>query len=391
VLEFVSDAGEKLAVRDSVKIAPFELDGRVTASGLLVPRYASYYGSSLPGGEIASGRIDAAVKYGFKAGDETPEIKVLGESILLKDFVLALNGQKHPLVKLPSLSITALSVDPRARTVTMGGIESKGAVVSLVHQQNGDFDAASLTGPPAAVSSDADAEDPWSIKLGRLAIDDAAVRLEDRVPAKAQVFQLDTLRVAATDYSNAVGSSTKLEIGAQVNRRGWIDIEGSVVAEPLAADLKISARKLDLLMSQPYLAKELKLTLKSGRLNSEGRLTIASANQGEIKGAFQGSLGIADFSALGAVNDAELVRWQALDFAKVDLKLSPLSISIDEIALSDFFARLTLDEKGGLNLTQIRPTTPVSESGEPAVAEVAPPPADLPPISIGSRLNFFSR
>lgn len=383
-LDLVTDAGEKLSVRDSVKIAPFELDGRVSASGLLVPRYAPYYRSSLPGGEVATGRIDAVVKYGFKAGGETPEIEVLGESMLLRDFVLTLNGQKNPLLKLPSLSVTDLSVNPGARNVTIGGIESKGAAVSLVRQKNGELDAVSLTAESAEVSPDAGAEEPWSIALGRLAIDDAAVRLEDRVPAKAQVLRLDTLRVVAKDYSNAVGASTKLEIGTQVNGKGRIDVAGSVVAEPLAADLKVSARKLDLLISQPYLAKELKLTLKSGKLNSEGRLTIARASQAEIKGAFQGSLGIADFSVLDAANDAELVRWQALDFAKIDLKLAPFSISIDEIALSDFFTRLTLDEKGGLNLTQIRPAAADAASGESKVAEVTPPPAALPPISIGA-------
>ena len=70
------------------------------------------------------------------------------------------------------------------------------------------------------------------------------------------------------------------------------------------------------------------------------------------------------------LNSADFLRWKSLYFGKVDARLRPDSVTVGEIALADFFARVILSAEGKLNLMQI-----VRKENEAAVA-VVPPAAD---------------
>ena len=59
-----------------------------------------------------------------------------------------------------------------------------------------------------------------------------------------------------------------------------------------------------------------------------------------VAGGFSGQAEVIDFYTVDKLNSAEFLRWKSLDFGNLDVRLNPDSISIDEIALSDFFSRV---------------------------------------------------
>ncbi|NMG15724.1 putative protein DUf748 [Aromatoleum bremense] len=408
-LDFVTDAGEKSSHRDRLRLNPFELDGRIVAENFQASRYAPYYAAALPGGEIRDGRLDATVGYKVRFGEKETAIDVLAESVVLRQFELALKSQKQPLVKLPRLALQTVAVSPTQRTVTIGAVESKGASFALVKARNGKLDALALFDEPAgpkgqtggrSASENANAaasEKPWSLALERLALDDWAVRFEDRTQDAPIVLQAIAIKLKADGLSTAKGTATKFELDARVNKRGRAAVNGTVALDPLKGNLRLDLRSVDLLPLQPYVVEQLNIAISRGTVTTRGTLAFESARDGNVKGRFRGNLGIADFSSIDKNHATDFLRWRSLALAEVDVQTAPLAVSIGEVALTDFYTRLILDETGQLNLREIRQqpeagpaageTNPAPESsGGTTSVEVPPPATPPPPISIGKIL-----
>ncbi|KON79522.2 DUF748 domain-containing protein [Azoarcus sp. PA01] len=408
-LDFVTDAGEKSSHRDRLRLDPFELDGRVVAENLQVSRYAPYYAPALPGGEIRDGRVDATVGYKVKLGEKETAIDVLAESVVLRQFELALKGRKQPLVKLQRLALEAVAVSPLQRTVTIGAAESKGASFALIKARNGKLDALALLeepagakrparGRPANANAKAAApEKPWSLALERLALDDWAVRFEDRTQAAPIVLQAAAIKLKADGLGTAKGTTTKFELDARINKRGRAAVNGTIALDPLKGNLRVDLRGVDLLPLQPYVVEQLNIAISRGSVTTRGTLAFESVRDGDVKGRFRGNLAVANFSSIDKNHATDFLRWRSLALTDVDVRSAPLAVSIDEIALTDFYTRLILDETGQLNLREIRQqpdsapaadaTKPAPESsGRTTSVEVPPPATAPPPISIGKIL-----
>ncbi|CAI09727.1 conserved hypothetical protein [Aromatoleum aromaticum EbN1] len=408
-LDFVTDAGEKSSHRDRLRLNPFELEGRVVAENFQVGRYAPYYAAALPGGEIRDGRLDVTVGYKVRLGEKEAAIDVLAESVVLRQFELALKSQKRPLVKLPQLALEAVAVSRAQRTVTIGAVESKGASFALVKARNGKLDALGLFDEPAspkgqagrrsasANANPAAPEKPWSFALERLAFDDWAVRFEDRTQGAPIVLQAAGIKLKADGLSTAKGAATKFELGARVNKRGRAAVSGTIALDPLKGNLRVDLRSVDLLPLQPYVVEQLNIAISRGTVTTRGTLAFESVRGGNVKGRFRGNLGVANFSSIDKNHATDFLRWRSLALAEVDVRTAPLAVSIREVALTDFYTRLILDETGQLNLREIRQqpeaapaadaTKPAPESsGRTTSVEVPPPATPPPPISIGKIL-----
>lgn len=403
-LDYTTDAGEKGSHRDRLRLTPVELEGRVVAENLLVNRYAPYYSSALPGGEIRNGRIDATVKYAYRTREGEPEVDVLAESVVLRDFELALKGRKEALAKLSRLALDDVAVSPGDRSVIVGGVESKGASLSVVRLRDGGLDALGLLEAPPSAKRDANPSDerkqeagggkPWSFVVENLALDSWSVRFEDRTQAPPAVIRANEIKLKADGISSAKGASTNLDLAARINRGGRAAIRGSLTPDPLKGSLRLDLRNVDLSPLQPYMVEQLDIEISRGAVTSRGRLTFDSGRDGNLKAGFKGDFGVANFASIDKNHDTDFVRWRSLQLSGVDLRTSPLAVSIAEIALSDFYTRLILDESGQLNLREIRqqpdaPETAGEAKSEPettggtTAVEVPPPPEPALPIAIG--------
>ncbi|NMG75054.1 DUF748 domain-containing protein [Aromatoleum diolicum] len=412
-LDFITDAGEKSSHRDRIRLSPFELEGRIIAENFLVSRYSPYYGTQLPGGEVRNGRVDATVQYKFKTGSGEPQIDLLAESLVLREFELALREQKQPAIKVPRLALSTITISPADRSVSIGALESSGAAFALVKDNKGKLDVLGMLRDPApdksAVKAPKSAQAPespasqpaapdkaWVVALNRLALDNWTVRFEDRTQGKPIVMLAEGIKLNAEGLSTAKGASTKLDLGASVNKRGRLGVTGTVGLEPLKGELRLDLRSVDLLPLQPYVVEQVNIAISRGNVSTRGALAFETARDGSLKGRFRGDLGVDNFASIDKLQAADFLRWKKLGISGIDVRTAPFALSINEIALTDFYTRLILDEKGQLNLREIRPrpqgesaAAPTADNAPPAAGAKAettlpPPPAEPPPpISVG--------
>jgi hypothetical protein len=397
---FSTDAGEKLAHQGRLGLAPLKAAGQLELSGLDLPAHKLYLAAAMKEAELLSGKVDGRLAYDVVQDTAGPQVKLKAERLALKDLGLRLRGEKTELVRVGLLELRDTAVDTAARKLAIGEVSGKATRVVLIRAADGLFNAQRLAGVAAgkpagkAAAKATDSGPPWQVDVKRVALDDWGLRVEDRTLAPAIVFNAEPLTLRVEGLSTAKGSKARVDLQAGINKRGQFGIRGALGVAPLAGNLDVDLKAVDITMLQPYVTEKVKIAITRGKLTSRGKLAFELPPAGGPRASFKGNLTLGDFASVDKLNATDFLKWKSLYFGGVDLRLAPLAVSIDDIALTDFYTRLILDAQGGLNIREITaqraneakaaadaakaggavPAKPSDKAGAQAVAKAEPPP-----------------
>ncbi len=215
-------------------------------------------------------------------------------------------------------------------------------------------------------------ERPWLAGVGRLVVDDLAVRVEDQTTSPVAVQSIDGFTLTADNLSTEPGKKGSISLKSQVNQKGSLRAEGSVQLMPLKTALKVETQAVPILPLQPYFTNYLNIELTRGLLSNVGEVNVEMAKE-DLNAAYNGSLTLGDLVAVDKVNNADFLKWKSLYLGGIDFRLQPMAVNVGEVALSDFYSRLILSKEGRLNLQDI-----VRTSGGAAKPDEATPSAAAP-------------
>jgi uncharacterized protein involved in outer membrane biogenesis len=363
--DFSTDSGESFGHKGTLAMAPLKVIGTLVASRVDVPALKPYYAAALKQAEVLSGKVDAKIGYEFSLEADDPKVKIKAESLAVSDLGVKLKGESSQLAKVGLLELRDAEVETVSRRVTVGEIIGKATRIALVRDKNGQFNAQKIAASdPALAAASAPAASKkgararatgpdWQVDVKRIALDDWGVRVEDRTLSPAVVLNAEPLSLKVEGLSTAKGSKARLNLQAAVNKRGKVGIGGTLGLTPLAGNLDVDLKAVDLAMLQPYVTEKVKIAITRGNVTSRGKLAFELPAAGGVKGGFKGNFTVGDFASVDKLNAADFLKWKSLYFGGMDIRLSPLAVSIDEIALSDFYTRLILNAQGGLNIREI--------------------------------------
>ena len=280
------------------------------------------------------------------------------------------------------------AIDLGKRQALIAEIETQGARSLLKRTKEGAIDWLKPPSLRAVEASQQDASDPWVLTVNKYHGEDIGLRVEDGAVSPAVVQSIENLSVDLENVTTVPGQVAKVASRFKLNKKGEVSVAGNVQPFPLTADLRLDLKGIELLPLQPYFSEKLNVEVTRGQVALSGDLQVrqeAAAKSDEapvLTGGFSGQATIGDFSAVDKLNSADFLRWKSFYFGKIDAKLKPESISIGEIALSDFFARVIVTPEGKLNLMQIvrQPDTGVvavvpDAGAKPRPEEAKPAPA----------------
>jgi hypothetical protein len=258
------------------------------------------------------------------------------------------------------------------REVLLGDVLLRGSRMLVRRAADGSID---WLKPPAlrAVQSaqkeaQKEAKAPWKIFLAKYRGEDIGLRFEDKTVSPAAVNVIEKLAVEIENLSLEPGQTTKVAARFKLNDKGAVEIGGNMKLLPLDADLKLDLKTVELLPLQPYFTEKLNVAVTRGQVTVDGSLQLrqGATVTDRLAGGFAGKATIGDFNAIDKINSADFLKWKSLYFGNVDLRLNPDSVSIGEVALADFFARIIVSPEGKLNLLQM-----VRKADQPAPISIA--------------------
>lgn len=404
--------GAPLEIKGKSKPFDDSLESEVVLAleALPLARFVDYVPFKLPI-TMPSGALNSDLKFSFiQYKDKPSSLKMSGSVAINK---LRVNeGKEIPLLSFDSLRVNIASTDLLARSFVIDSVLISSPEVHArmggsryvnwveVMRKNMEADQ-----KPVAKEGAVTREAPLAWTLGELSIDQGKLIFEDHGKTPAAVQRIEKITIQLKDLSSADGHPTKLAASLILNSKGAVTVSGDLTPNPLRANLDLDIKTIELLPLQPYFAEKLNIAVTRGEVTLKGNLKLSQeatpkAEVPPFAGGFAGQLMIGNFQAVDKANSTDFLRWKSLFLSQIEANLGPDSISVGEIALADFFARVIISPEGKLNLLQIvrkdeKPAggvsdVPAPESAETAasgdgkaVAKVEPRREPLMPLKIG--------
>ncbi|HJV59616.1 MAG TPA: DUF748 domain-containing protein [Albitalea sp.] len=370
----------------------------------LEPYLAQYIVPRVDARVSAQGTLDWAADRGAAAA---PRLRVAIERASLDALSVqpASARAAAPAASFEQLAVADVQFDMQARTATLGSVTLRRPSLSLVRDRQGRFDALQWwRGAATTHAAASDAETPWHVQLGRLALQGGRVQLTDafvrRGPKeralKAELRQIELAVQGFSWFGSHATPAAKLRLAAKVAsggaaRVGRIDWNGDVGLRPVQASGTARIVQFPAHMVAAYFAESMPLSLLHAEVNYSGRVALREQAQGWMASA-AGDVLLGDVhvttlpdpsvAALASGGD-ELLNWQALALKRVKFSMKPgarARLEVGEAALTDFYSRLVVTEDGRFNLRELRaPAAAASapQSGDNAEGEAAPPAAPV--------------
>lgn len=299
----------------------------------------------------------------------------------LDELVLRDPDGEGTFVRLPRLAVSGGRLDTAARAAQIGRIEVTGTEVDARRHADGRIDLAGLFVPPpgaqAAPAAPAagpagNEAAPWSVGVDVLALSEHRVRFRDDTTDPAAELVVDELALTVRDFSTAADAAPGVELAARVNETGRLAVRGDARLDPPAAGLAVEVRELAIQPFQPYFGERVGLIVTDGHVGVEGRLDVDLPAGGPPRVRYRGDVSVGRFASVDKRHARDFLRWENLFVEEADVATEPLQVTVAQVALSGYYARIIVNADGTLNLTDIvTPTSP----GEPPAAE-GPPPAE---------------
>lgn len=259
-------------------------------------------------------------------------------------------------------------IDVAKKQADLGEIALDGAQLRLLRDREGRLVLPEPPRQPAGKAPAASDGEPWVLAAERFDLSDGVIRYQDQGVAGQSEQIVDGIHARIDGFSTAAGKKAQVKLEGRVNGRGGIKVGGEVQLEPWASSLDLEVSGFPLLPIQPYFGEYLNLTLTRGQLSGKGKLELLAGKEGP-GGGFKGELSLSDLHSIDKLGGADFLQWKSLAVGNIDVRLRPFALSLGEVALSDFYARLLVSPDGKLNLMQIvrRPENPApAAAGEAA-------------------------
>jgi outer membrane protein OmpA-like peptidoglycan-associated protein len=379
----------------------------INISNFGIPHYLEY----IPGHRkfrVPSGTVDAKTVLTFsQPPGESPAVALSG-TMEVKDLSIT-DAKDAPVLRLPSLSVGIESLEPLAKRATLDNVVFTSPVVSLVRGNAGVLNVVALlpdqekeaeekaekNAPPPSEPPRKKAPPPdWLLRVRKAALNGGTVTAVDRTPQDPVTVKVSPLSVTLENLSTEKDSRGQVSLEATVNRTGKIAVGGALGVHPVAAELDLNVRKVDLVPFQPYAADRINISLTGGNVSAKGKLAVA-ARDDAIRTTYSGNLLVTTLSAVDKETSEDFLKWNTLHLDGIKVGTAPLSVAIRQAALTDFYSRLVIGPDGTLNVQRIVRKGAEPQAGELAggapdnVAAVKPPEAEVPPTPVAIETVTF--
>jgi len=394
-----TEAGEILSHQGTLSFRRNSMQGEVVITSLkpqnLRPYFAPFFTA-----DLGATLLDAKLPYQLAWPDAGTNLLLTNASARLHNLQIKLPKEKSNSISASDIAFDGLEFDLARQIATLDGVIVNAAKIRVKRDPDGKIDLMSMLADrsrsgkqPATENGSSVASRPWQAALKQLKIEQSDIQFADEQvasrnegkPAVQQLSNIDmTLGNLALVPQGTAASPSPLSLKLSHNKRGTLSASGSLTLSPFGANLQIDGKRMAVNAFQPYFADQINAVFTSGSIGAKGKLMLQLPEHRPVRASYAGSLNLADIHTLDKITGDDFVSWKSLYFgnvnAQVNTQKNPLAISLGNIALSDFYARIIVNTDGHLNLQDILVKNDQEGKSTPtSLTQSALSPGKLPP------------
>jgi len=353
------------------ELAPLKgsIDGKVTLKGVQLSGYQNYLNRSLNSalsgkvsGQTAVQIAGGQIKLG-KLGIEVDELKlgskvksaasiISAKSIALDNATVDLQGRK---AEADAFRVVGLNGDLRRDAKGALNLQALLAPTNASKTPDAAKKESVPTAPTKTTSPTSAPASAWQARLHSLSITDSVIAYEDSGTTPSQKLRAEGINLKLDNLSTQLDQTIKISLQSILNKNGKLNITGQATPQLKTIDLALDAQNLPIAPFQTYFTDYLNVTLTSGTLSTKGKLALTPPlNKQALAVQYNGSANLNNFRVLDKLTSSDFLRWRGLNLQGINAKIGGKPVvSLEKIALSDFYARAILSDQGKLNLQDI--------------------------------------
>jgi uncharacterized protein involved in outer membrane biogenesis len=373
-----TEAGEEISLKGDLSVDPLQSQGSFSATALLLKKYAPYYTDYLSL-DLVDGRLDLASQFSCAWTGKEPTLSLSGLSASVTKLRARKAGEEKDVINIPGIALKGADFDLAKKDLKVGSVSTSKGLVHLQREKNGEINLMTWSpllrdAPGTASPSDRDGDKPWAVNLKELSVTDYALRVEDLVPSEAVRLSITGVSLKGQDVSTTRNARGTVSLALRVNESGSVSVSGRVGLEPLSADLRVTAKNVEIRPLQAYAGDKVKMTLRSGNLGASGNVKVTLGKDNALQATYTGEASINDFSSVDALTAEDFLGWKTLSVSGMNISYNPMQADIAGVALNDFYIRFVINPDGTINLLEIFPPEQQQAAARSTPRDVAPSP-----------------
>ena len=321
---------------------------------------------------------------------------------------LAVKQGKTTLASLGKLDIAGAEVPLDARTATLERLAISQPQLAVERGADGRWmferwlkAAPVAQGSTTATTDTAPANNtpPWKLRVADFSVQGGTVSLADNAQPRPVALDVTALGITARNLASDGSKPEAFTLTARAAAPGKgskaapgkLDYQGTLALQPLTTQGKLDATRLPLHALDGYLASQLSVELLRADVGYRGQVALAQTDKG-VSLRLSGDAVVEDLQANStaaftpkteAQVGEELLAWKSLNLRGLAVATAPGTaprVEVKETSLVDFFARVTINEAGRINLSDIAKTPAEARAANAAsaAASTAAPTASAP-------------
>jgi len=379
-------AGGTLHLGGALHLSESRFIGQAALNGVGLPPLVAMAPSML-NAQVSHGSLDAS---GQLVADWSNafNLQLDASKLAVNDFSLQQKNRTPVAWKALNADITHL--DLASSQASLGNLNLQGLKIDAQRYRNGRIDLTDLAkSSPSHHAAGKKAVAPvWHWSIAHLGIDSSSFAYKDMaVAGKAGRITVNADKFSINDLSDDMHKPLKLDLAGGIDQ-GKYRVTGSVRPEPLNADLRVTATRLNVAPLQSMVKVPLNVHVDSALLSLKGRVRYRD-HKPEALLSYQGQLTLGRVNVLDNLTNDDFLRWNSLAATGVNVRTGEgaAQVSVGGLALDNFYARVIVNSNGRLNLQDVvasPQTAPVSvtqANNAPAASNAAQVAATNPAAS----------
>lgn len=410
-LSLETDRNEAVKINGHFLLNPFSLNLQTELRDIRLGAYAPYYKETYAG------------PLGGKLGCQANLVINPEQPLLVSDGTLKWQEAYMAFNELEGLGIARIDIDNiffdlGKNRLEIGSARYEDGQVKFSRNSEGHWSFLSRNFPILARLAETPSNQPkpteakggpdFSYHIHELAIKNWAFDINDKFPETPVGLKARAFNLVFNDLAAPEKIESPFTFSTTFQRKGQIEIKGTASLANQSLRLTTHLKQIPLAPFAPYVEEQANLILADGYLDARLNGTVDAGSE-PLSAAFDGDISMSRFHLLGSLHREDLLKWDNLQIAGITGGIAPLTLQVKSITLSDYFAKVLIDEDARLNLAEVfrkqdladtstaeeasnGTATPVPAKGESGNETSAPPDIAVGTVTLqGGRVDFTDR
>lgn len=264
---------------------------------------------------------------------------------------------KKPVATLKQIALAQGDIGIDKQQVAIDSIVLSGLNTEVIQPKQGALnwqtvlENKTLKASPSKPNSGNDTSSDWVVNLGKLALNQSQLHIEDQTPSQPVRLDLEKIGLELRNVSLNLNKPVPVIASFSVKQGGQFNTQGSLTPAPFKSTLNLKLNNLAFSPFAPYINQYAKLTLVSGAASVSGKVFMQQQKAFALN--FDGGFQVQKIALNEETGNAQFLAWEQLASDDVAFSLAPNKLHIGALKVQHPAGKFIIHEDKTTNISRI--------------------------------------